>query len=202
MFNSPYPTSPSVGSHNELVDPDPFVLAGICLTSVGTILQLVQTYKLLKPSPPSSKPSNISRSQLTHLEDSIESLQRELRKATRAVEHNLKDSDQEFYDAPLRISSTSLLLPKGGFDEFNEGASNAAGQMSGIIRWISHIIGNNPALAYRLGERMAGSLEQTADVLNRALQNGSPTRIAISETRSTLQVLAKAIEAELAERSN
>lgn len=180
-----------------LVDPDPFVVASFAIACTATILQLVQTYKAFRPSAAPPMPRSIQRQSMTGLETSADSVLRDLRRITRAVEQGSPNSDVQFYDAQLRVSKTMLELPQAEAGEYSQATQSLSGNIGGLSSWINNMIANDPALAARLGERIGQPLSGTAEALNVALANGGSTRQAIVECRSTLKVLAAALEEEL-----
>lgn len=182
------------------LDPDPVAIAGLGIACVAAVLQLVQTYKSFRPSAPQpayTPDRSNRRTQLMGLEQAVENSQRELRKITRAVDQGSKDSDAQFYDAPLRVAETELLLSQGEMFEYSQGFQAFAGLVGQVGSWINNILTHDPQLAYRLGERMGTPLEGTAAVINAALADGRSTRVVLTEVRLVLKSLAEAIEAEL-----
>lgn len=182
------------------VDPDPFAIISLGVACVGVALQLVQTYKSFRPSAPvpTFAPDRTNRrSMLMGLEQSVETSQRELRKILRAVDQGSNDSDAQFYDAPVRLATTELLLEQGEMNEYAQGFQMLATQVGQIGAWVNNIIVHDKQFAYRLGERMGEPLGKTADTINAAMESGQSTRIVLAEVKLTLRTLADAIEAEL-----
>jgi len=181
-----------------LVDPDPFVIAALAIAAASAVMQLVQTYKAFHPSPaPVGMPRSSQRQMLTGLEMSVESSLRDLRRVTRAVEQGSPNSDEQFFDAPLRVSITMLKLQRGEASEFTQGTQSFAGNVGGVAAWIGNLIVSDPDLAARLGERLGQPLSGTAEAINVALASGGNTRQVLVECRLALKSLAEALEAEL-----
>ncbi|MFY0399982.1 hypothetical protein [Brevundimonas naejangsanensis] len=191
--------------NTELIDPDPFVAAGLALNAIGVIFTAVHAFRTMRPEPaPVMKPDHrpLQLNSLAHLESHVENLGAAIDKLTRVVERNASNSDAEFYDAPIRIGAIHLMLPPNSLDQFATHYADAGLQISGIFRWLVNIQQNNPDLAYRLGERLNEPLSGVAERMNEALGQGSSIRTALTELRSTLQALAGAIEAEIGRPGN
>jgi hypothetical protein len=191
--------------NSELVDPDPFAVASLALSAISVVLGAVQTYKAVRPSPaPEMKPNHrpIQLEQLVHLESHVERLSAAFRRLGRAVERNASDSDAEFYDAPLRIAATNLMLPVQGLNDLASHYADASLQISGILRWLIAIQTTNPDLAYRIGEHMAEPLSGVAERINEALNRGGPIRLVLVDLRATLDALAQAITSEIDQTRN
>lgn len=190
----------TVHQGSELVDPDPFTVASLAMSAISVVLGAVQAYKSVWPSPaPAMKPNHRPHQleQLTHLEAHVESLSAVFTRLNRAVERNAADSDAEFYDAPLRIGVTNLMLPANGLSDLATQYSKASVQIAAIFRWLTTIQTTNPDLAYRLGEHMEEPLSEVAARINEGLSRGTPIRFVLADLRATLEALAGAIEAEI-----
>lgn len=184
---------------NQFVDPDPTTIAVISMTAAALVLQFVQTWKAFFPSAPPSRPGiETSRTaNLGHLEQSVAKLQGDLRQLHRIIERGSSSSDREFFDASYRIATTSLNLDNASHAQIQNQLGTSFGDLGNLSIWVNHIIREDPQLAARIGSRISGGLESTAQTLNTVLENGGPNRIIISEARNALEQLAKAIDDEL-----
>lgn len=189
----------------QLIDPDPFTIATLAMSAISVVFGAVQAYKAVWPSPaPAMKPNHRPHQldQLGHLENHVENLNAQLNKLTRSVERSSSDSDAQFYDAPLRIGVTNLMLSPHGLDELASHYANASLEVAAIFRWLTIIQRTNPDLAYRLGEQLNEPLSGVTERINEALVSGAPIRVVLAGLRTTLAALAKAIETEIGETGN
>lgn len=188
------------------IDPDPFVVATVSMAAAALVLQLVQTWRALSPTPPAVavnvQVSPIAAMILNQLEDSVAKMQADLKALHRSIDRGSRASDAEFYDSPYRVAATSLNLDQSTHIQFQPQLGTAFGTLGTLSSWINHIIRDNPEAAARLGSRISGGLDGTARVLNEAMAKGSPNRVVIAEAKLALEALAKAIEAELDDRAN
>lgn len=190
---------------SRLIDPDPFMIASLALGAVSAVFGAVQSYKAIWPSPaPATKANHRPHQleQLGHLESHIERLTAAVNRLSRAIERHASDAEAQFYDAPLRIGHTSLLVSEVGLKELAAGYSEGALEVAGIFRWLTIIQTTNPDLAYRLGESLNEPLSRVTERINDALARGAPIRIVLAELRATLGALAQAIEVEIGRSGN
>lgn len=191
--------------NSQLVDPDPFIVANLAMSTISIIFGAVQAYKAIWPSPaPAMKQNHRPHQieQLGHLESHVENLDMIMKKLNRSVERNSPDSDAQLYDAPLRIATTALMLPPHGLNELVSHYADASLQIAGIFRWLTTIQTTNPDLAYRLGEQLNEPLSSVTERVNDALNKGSSIRVVMAEFRATLDALARAIETEIGQNGN
>lgn len=194
----------TVYSNGEGVDPDPVITGLLIVAGAAAILQLKKIFEERRDEPPPPPMPNMvdgQRQQLANLEGAVENIEASIKRICRSVERGSPDSEAQFFDAPLRVSKTTLVLDGTNFDEYNQHVNGLASQVGMITFWIGLIIKGQPDLAYRLGERMGTPLERSAEHLNSALAIGSPTRDVVAEARGVLAALANAIEKELSARN-
>lgn len=191
--------------NSQLIDPDPFTVASLAMSAISVVFGAVQAYKAVWPNPaPAAKPHLRPHEleQLSHLEGHVETFESTMNKLKRSIERNSPDSDDQFYNAPLRIGVTNLMLPAHGLNDLTSHYAQANLQIAAIFRWLTTIQINSPDLAYRLGERLNEPLSGVTSRVNDALKTGAPTRVVLEELRSTLDALARAIEAEIGQQGN
>ncbi|MBO9544163.1 hypothetical protein [Caulobacter sp.] len=181
---------------DHLIDPDPMAIAGLAISLVGAVVPLVQMFR--KQPPTEVHVHVIQQQPLMELERTIDSTKSHLKSLQRAVDFGSPSPDIQFYDAPTRLLTTSLEIDQGYFDTYTSSLSSLFTSTGHISIWIHNIVRNHPQLAGRLGESLDLPLQEIADRLNVAMAEGRPIREVIVELKSTLSLLAKAIEAELA----
>jgi len=182
----------------EYIDPDPVSVAGLAISLVGTIIGTVSLYLQLRPRPPEASPGHepIQEMQLDKLASHVEQLRTEMRRLVNNIEANSPDADGEFFDAPVRLGRSHLLLSKNGLQSFQENYSQASLQVSAIGSWLTNIQINNPSLSYRLGQRMDPAVPGIAEQVNKILEEGRNMRELLAELRSALTELETAVKAE------
>lgn len=188
----------------QLVDPDPFTIATVSMTAAALVLQLLQTWKAFSPAPPAPNAGALSvrTSNLGQLEQSVEKLEADLRQIHRTIDRGSRNSNAEFFDAPYRLATTSLNLDHASHQQLQHQLGTGLGDLGNVSQWINHVIRDDPDLAVRLGGRIAGGLENTAEILNGVMAEGGPNRVVIAEARQALELLAKAIEFEIRNDGN
>lgn len=65
------------------IDPDPFTIISTMLAGVSVAIQLIEVYRRNSDV---TKPSNVNRSVLLHMEESIENFERRFDAITRTIE--------------------------------------------------------------------------------------------------------------------
>lgn len=181
-------------NNKSLVDPDPFTIAAISISAASLVLQLVQ----IATQGAQLKSANSQRDIiLSQIEDNTSKLLRHINTINRTVERGSEKVDIEYYDAPLRVATTTLNIAQPHHMQFQQNLGTAYGDLGNLSQWINHIIREDPAMAKKIGSRLSQGLEGTAQTLNRALERGDPIRVVITEAKNALEQLAAAIEDEL-----
>lgn len=180
---------------HRLIDPDPMQIAGLAFMAISAIAPLVQLFR--KAPPVEIKLQLAQESDLTHLEQSVEFLQQQMKQLLRAVDRGSPDPDGQFYDAPTRLLATSLMLEAPQFDAYTSATSQMSQAASQINIWVAGIVTRHPELARRLGGKMDVPLQEVADRLHLAMIEGRPIREVVTELKVALEALAGAIEAEI-----
>ncbi len=183
--------------NHQLIDPDPMQIAGLAFTAIAAIAPLVQMFR--KTPPVEIKLQPAQEDDLTHLEQSVEFLQQQMKQLLRAVDRGSPDPDGQFYNAPTRLLATSLMLERPQFDAYTTATSNMSQAASQINIWVAGIVTRHPELARRLGSKMDVPLQEVADHLHLAIIEGRPIRDVVAELKAALESLALAIEAEINE---
>ncbi|HET9639612.1 MAG TPA: hypothetical protein VFP12_10425 [Allosphingosinicella sp.] len=182
----------------DLLDPDPFTVAAVSMAAISLVAQLAQTYKAYRPGggPPNPGSESNRVNRLESLEQEVENLARRLDKTLRVVDRGSQSPEPEFYAAPLRAGRTVMLMSSADLNRFGGALADMIASLSGMARWIDHIISQDPLLASSLGKRL-NALDGSVERLNRAMAEGRATREVIEECKSALDQLTAAIEAEL-----
>ncbi|WP_454717956.1 hypothetical protein [Caulobacter segnis] len=180
---------------NDLVDPDPVVIAGLAISLVAAITPLVQ---LFRKQPPTEFHVHILQQQpLMELERAVDGTQSHLKAIQRCIDRGSPNSDAQFYDAPLRLLQTSMELERSIAQQYATSSASLFTTSGHIYLWILNIIQNHPQLAARLGKKLDRPLQEIAERLNAIMADGRPIREAITELKAVLSNLASAIEDEL-----
>jgi hypothetical protein len=183
------------------VDPDPAQVASVCIAASSFVLTLVNMYLTHGRKPAVSRDENADTI-LTQLETSTQNLLTSVQTLTKLIDRSSSNPDAQFYDAPMRIARTQMLFSQTALGTYAGHLSNSYAAVGNLGLWINHLIANKPELAARIGERLSVPLSDVADQLNSALENGSPIRVVVRETKFSLEQLAAAIEAELNDGRN
>lgn len=181
------------------IDPDPYLVASVWLQAGTMALQMLATWKMFQPSTPQSPGASRdnTRAQLRHLQDEHGNLARSLDRLLLDAEVGSLGPDGSVYEAPVRIDRSQLLLERTEHDAFHRDLSQTLAVLANVAMWTGLIARENPALAYRLGERMNEPLEGLGERLNVILAEGRSIRSVVQEVRPALMALADAIDAEL-----
>lgn len=181
------------------VDPDPFTIASTFFGAAALILQFIQVRQGAAPNSPSTDAANREQ-MLSALDTQIDNFDRKGNQILRTIERGSSDAEAQFYDSPFRVGNT-LYLEVQRHHIFQGELADLCATLANTSRWINHIIGYDPALAYRLGDHLQEDLGEFAASLNRILADGSPNRRAVEEGRAALRALHAAIEKELGYRN-
>ena len=180
-------------TQNDLIDPDPFILAGVCLQASAVILQLVQIAKAGN-TPPSSVGALQNRdAPLDGLENALRDFDRAIERAERVVRRGSAAPDKEVYEVKFRISLGILNLEAKNVQEFHNALADTSANLANLTRWIGHIMGQDPALSAELGEEIHKSVSDAADRLNEIIEKGGPIEAVLREAKLIRDALANAI---------
>lgn len=188
--------------NNELVDPDPFLLASICLQGAAVILQLIQISQA-KTRPPSSAAAVQTRvTRLTPLEAALDEFDAAIEKAERMIRRSSAAPTKEFYEASFRISVGVLNFSSKNVQEYHNAVSDTATKLSKLTRWIGHIIGQDPDIAAKLGEDINKVVSGSSERLNALMGTGEPIELVLTEAKLVRDTCRNAIKKHLDSASN
>lgn len=193
---------PATGTTPERIDPDPVSVAAVAIAGATLILQFVQTWRTFNPQPHRARHRAPEVTYVEQMEEAVSSLQRDIRKLTRAIDRGSVDPEREFYRAPLRLAENSLNLAAPEHQSFSNGLAESYQHLSQIARWTNHMISQHPELAAEIGGKLDEPLTGAADRLNSALVEGRAVGEVVAEFRGMLEIMARVLEDKLREREN
>lgn len=171
---------------NDLIDPDPFILAGVCLQGAAVVLQLVQISKA-NSRPSSSLGAVQNRStRLEHLETALSGFDAAIARAERTVRRSSQAPDKELYEASFRISLGVMNLSAKNVVEYHNAVSDAAAKLSALTLWIGHIIGQDPDIGAALGQDIVEVVSNAGERLNKLMAEGGPIEAVLTEAKLVL----------------
>ena len=188
--------------NNELVDPDPFLLAAVCLQGAAVILQLIQISQA-KTRPSSSAGAVQNRiTMLTPLEAALDEFDAAIEKAERMIRRSSEAPAKEFYEASFRISVGVLNFSSKNVQEYHNAVSDTTAKLSAFTRWIGHIIGQDPDIAAKLGEDINKVVSGSSERLNALMGTGEPIELVLTEAKLVRNTCRSAIKKHLDNASN
>ena len=159
---------------NDLVDPDPFLLAAVCLQGAAVILQLIQISQA-KTRPSSTVGAVQTRiSRLTPLEEALDQFDAAIEQAERMIRRSSEAPTKEFYEASFRISVGVLNFSAKNVKEYHDAVSKTTASLSSVTRWIGQIISQDPDIAAKLGEDINKVVSGSSERLNALMGTGGP----------------------------
>ena len=183
---------------NCVVDPDPYVIAGLAIAAAALVLQFVQVYRdWNKPASPFSLPPTATPQQsieISQIRAELSMARQHFRNATRAAERGSSNPDSEFYEAKVRVSITSLKLDSAQYLQFSTNLGQAFGRFGNTSMFINNIIAHHPALSAQIGKVIAERAPDAAEQLNRLLADGGQTRSVLSESNRVLDAFEDVIK--------
>lgn len=188
--------------NNELVDPDPFLLAAVCLQGAAVILQLIQISQA-KTRPSSSVGAVQNRiSMLTPLEEALDEFDAAIEKAERMIRRSSEAPTKEFYEASFRISVGVLNFSSKNVQEYHNAVAVTTTRLSALTRWVGHIIGQDPDFAAKLGEDINKVVSGSSERLNTLMGTGEPIELVLTEAKLVRDTCRDAIKKYLDSASN
>lgn len=179
---------------NVEIDPDPFTIAAAWIAGGSFLLQFIQVAQGFRGNPPRTSPGDRGQreNRLTHLRDELRSLVDYLDRVDRRISRGSSDADRQFFEAPLRIGATSMLLTSEAIQAIRLDLNTVFTKIGAVSIWASHVIADDPEACAQLANRM----QEVADVpdrLNEALASGAPIRDVIFEVRRVFVSTERAI---------
>lgn len=188
--------------NNDLADPDPFLLAAVCLQSAAVILQLIQISQA-KTRPSSSVGAVRNRiSMLTPLETALDEFDAAIEKAERMIRRSSEAPTKEFYEASFRISVGVLNFSSKNVQEYHNAVADTTTKLSALTRWIGHIIGQDPDIAAKLGDDINKVVNGSSERLNALMGTGAPIELVLTEAKLVRDTCRSAIKKHLDSSSN
>ena len=181
------------------IDPDPYAVAAIWISGATFLLQFIQVAREIGKDIAAIRTSSASKTRLSRLEQAVEELQLQLDQLNRTIDRGSSDPERQFYDAPVRVGRTALLLDRHSFDELGTGLSHAHVKTGALALWANGLIMQSPADAAAIGAALP---PETAERLNTIIAEGRPIREAIAESRTTLDAARVALRQMLTRTDN
>lgn len=171
-------------NRKKYVDPDPFVLADLCLVGASVIIQLVQIYISRKDTIDNNVEVNgIRRSQLQHIEKALEEYDRSIFEAERAVRRGSSSPTREFYGAQFRIAQTDMNIDQEYFDDYASSISYTMNKLGNLTLWIHTLIKNDPSFAAIIGREVDQITSGASDRMNLLIDKRGPNEAIILEAK-------------------
>jgi hypothetical protein len=188
--------------NDDLVDPDPFLLAAVCLQGAAVILQLIQIGQA--NARPSSSIGAIKNriSMLTPLETALDEFDAAIEKAERMIRRSSEAPTKEFYEASFRVSIGVLNFSSKNVMEYHNVLAETTAKLSALTRWIGHIIGQDPDIAAKIGDDINKVVNGSSERLNALMGTGEPIELVLTEAKLVRDTCRNAIKKHLDENSN
>jgi len=181
------------------IDPDPFTIACAYLAGAAIVLQCVQIWqthhygKAHAPAP-SRALSRSETDRINGLEAELEAMRRHLRALTRAIERGSANADQQYYDSKFRVGEQVMLIDVSFHQQVTNDLGHAYARTGNMSIWLNSIIGQDPALASRIGKALDAKVPGAAKQLNKLIADGAPNRTVIVEATRVLDALEEVIK--------
>ena len=190
------------GSQDRKIDPDPFLLAALCLQGAAVILQFVQVRN--QRSDQRSSPGAIeSREDRTaRLEDALEAFDKSIQGAERAVRRSSEAPEKELYESSFRVSLGVLNFSARHVQEYHNNLADIAGKLSALTRWVGSVISTDPELASELGEDLVAIVDGAAERLNALMSEGAEIEAVMQEAKMVRDACKRALEKRLDNRNS
>lgn len=188
--------------NNELVDPDPFLLAAVCLQGAAVILQLIQISQA-KTRPSSGRAAVLNRiSVLTPFEEALDEFDAAINKAERMIRRSSEAPTKEFYEASFRISVGVMNFSSKQVQEYHNAVSETFSRLASLTRWIGHLIHQDPDIAAKLGDDINKVVSGSSDRLNALMGDGAPIEAVLLEAKLVRDTCRSAVTKYLDSASN
>jgi len=189
-------------THYEEIDPDPFIIAGVCLQSAAVILQLVQI-SLQKNGARSSVGAINNRHQtLERLEDAIDDFDDAISKVERTLRRESKSPEKEVYEASFRVSVGIMQFSAKGVKEFHDKIAESTAKLASLTRWIGHIIHQDPDISSELGAEISEAVAGASERINAVMANGGAIEAVLNEAKMVRDACKAGIAKRLNDRRN
>jgi len=188
-------------SDDFLIDPDPFVLAAVCLQGAAVILQLVQ----ISQATPRSEKRRRAENQITmlsHLEKALQEYDSSIVWAEKIVRRSSGNPSKEFYEASFKVSLGVLSFSAKGVKEYHDAIAEVCSKVSALTGWIGHIISQDTQLAATIGDDVSQIVSDSAARLNALMADGGPIEAVLSEARLVRDALRSSVERRLSSDEN
>ena len=185
--------------NSNVIDPDPYVIAGLAIAGAALVLQFVQVFRdsSKSNSTPSSSPNLISSQQsieISQLRAELTMARQHFRNATKAIERGAQNLEIEFYQAKIRVSETSLRLDNSQYFQFSTNLGQAFARIWNTSMFINNLIAHHPPLAAQIGKLIDEGCPNAAEHINKLLAEGGETRRVLSETNRILDVFEDVVK--------
>src|SRR3546814_13948772 len=124
------------GSNEQRIDPDPFLIAALCLQSAAVILQLVQISQSKHIVKSSSAAISNRTNQLEHLESALEDFDKAIDKAERKVRRQSEAPDRELYQSYFRASLGVFNFTAKDVEDYHKKLAYARGKLGAGNQWM------------------------------------------------------------------
>jgi len=186
-----------------IIDPDPFIIAGICLQSVAVVLQLVQIAKNENLSERSNYFLNESdRKILESIDDILNRFKRSIERVEKFIQRNAGSPDSSVYEVSFRISLGILNFSAKNVREYHDNISKITSELSLLTQWIGILVSRDSRIAAVIGGDILSITGDSAGRLNRIMEKGESIGAVLGEAKLVHDSLRSAIDRVLREASN
>ncbi|MGA9582727.1 MAG: hypothetical protein WBR13_12245 [Allosphingosinicella sp.] len=182
-------------------DPDPITIGLGLITIASFAIQLYDRRSSAGKVVSSTGAASVRNQRLLQLQAAARETMLEMDRVIRAVELGSRDSEDEFFEAPFRVSQRSMHISPDFADEYSNALIQFYGKIGILSLKINNIIFEDPELAARIGAMLADPLAGMPDRINNLLSNAGSHREAVQVARQTLEALQAAINAAFPRRN-
>ncbi len=184
------------------IDPDPFLIAAVCLQGAAVILQLVQIAQSAHNAQTSSGAIGNRKSVLTKLEKAIEDFDAAIATTEKAARRASDAPDKEIYESSFRISLGVMNFTAKSVQEYHKNVSAMSNKLSAMTIWIGMLISQDPDMAAELGNEVSNVVSNSSQRLNELMANGGSIEAVLREAKLVRDALKNVITKKLDDRSN
>lgn len=188
-------------SDNDLIDPDPFILANLCLQGAAVILQLVQ---ISQTGGVKKRKGAITarKSTLSSLEAALEDFDLAIEKAERMVRRNSAAPEEEFYQVSFRLTLGVLRFSADNVAEYHRTVAEVGAKLSALTLWIGHIIEQDSEIVVALGKEIVDLVHNASQRLNNLMADGAPIETILAESKQVRNACKASVQRHLDAGSN
>lgn len=184
------------------IDPDPWLLASVALQSAAVLLQLVQIAKSGPAPMGRTVKVNADRTHLARIEESLEDLDRAIRKAERIVRREAQNPEREFYEVGFRISLGIMKFEAKQHREYSTAVTETLAKLGALALWVGQLIAADQPVVREIGSEIQAEVGDAASRLNQLMETGGPNEAILAESKAVRDACHRAVRSRLDDRSN